>query len=52
VNCNGLMDVVVDGPFQGGKLLVLETSARCEKGKIEWPKVYGNNRNTGEYGVE
>jgi len=52
VNCNGLMDVVVKGPFQGGKLLVLETSARCEKGKIEWPKVYGNNRNTGEYGVK
>lgn len=52
VNSNGFVDVVLEGALHGGKLTVLETDARCERGKIMWPKVFGNNRNTREYGVK
>jgi len=51
VNSNGFVDVVLEGALYGGKLTVLETDAGCNPGQIMWPKVFGNNRNTGEYGV-
>ncbi len=50
VNADGLVDVVVDGPMYGGNLTILETSARCKVNEILWPKVFGNNRNTGAFG--
>ena len=49
VNANGFVDVVVRGSLNGN-LLVLETNACCEKNEILWPKLFGNNRNTGAYG--
>jgi outer membrane protein assembly factor BamB len=50
VNADGLVDVVVDGTMYGGDLVVLKTDAKCMENAILWPKVYGNNRNTGSCG--
>jgi outer membrane protein assembly factor BamB len=49
LNGNGLIDVVVDGS-RNGKLLVLETDARCKPYEIIWAKWGGNNQNTATYG--
>lgn len=50
VNSDGFVDVIVGSRY--GTLTVLTTDSRCEKGTILWGKEYGNNRNTGEYGVK